>query len=691
MSKDLLLEIRTEDLPPSEIDSIKSQLKEKFLEHLRQQELAYSEIHAFYTIRRFGIIIKSLVEKQPDRIVEKRGPSKNVAFDQDGKPTRALEGFLSSNNAKLDEIEIKSVKNGEYVFLKKKIEGLPTKKLLEDSIPKILNSLNFKKPMRWGDGKHKFVRPVKSILCLFGSEVVEFEFLGIRSGNRTVGLRFFSDAIEISSIDEYFDKLRGGFVICDPLERVETIENQMDVFEKSQGVKVDRIEALIDEINKICEYPLLVSGKFKEDFLNLPEEIIETTLNHHQRALTVRKKDGKISNLFIAFQDRPGIEENVKKGYETVVNARLTDAEFYYHEDLKVPLEERNEKLKGMIFQKELGTLYDKVKRIENLSIKISKRLGFSDKELAKIQEAAKLSKADIVTNLVYEFPELQGIAGRIYALKQGKDPEIAYALEDQYLPGGEDNKNLPRNVIGAVIGLADRIDTIVGNFLIGNVPSGSRDPFALRRKLYGVIKIIVAFEWDLPLGELFEYSKDLLKIEKHIFHEEIEKFVKVRLENYLIEEEGIDGDIAKAVLRLWRKPLRAYFSAKALQKHRKEGTLDDILIAFERPFNITKNYGTYDYSGTLFKEEIEKELFQRYIETKEEVEKHLDHLNFYDALEVLRRMKSHIDEYFDNVFVMVNQEEIKLNRLGFLKTLTELFLNFGDLDLIERKERNVQ
>lgn len=689
MSKSLLLEVRTEDLPPSEIDSIMEQLHESFSNFFKQQELEYSKIKTFFTIRRFGVLVEGLSEKQPDRIVEKRGPSKSVAFDENGNPTKALEGFLRSGGATADDIEIREVKGGEYVFLKKKIEGLPTKELLEKHVPEILNSLNFKKPMKWGDGEHKFVRPIKSILCLFGNDVVEFEFLDIRSGRQTYGLRFFGDTVEINSIDEYFSKLKDSFVICDPNERSESIEKQIEEFENSKNVKVDTIESLLDEINKICEYPILVCGEFKEKFLELPEEIIETTLNHHQRALTVRKPDGSISNLFVAFQDRPGEEKNVRKGYETVVNARLTDAEFYHHEDLKTPLEERNEKLKGMIFQKELGTLYDKVVRIKEISKLIAKKLGFSDKELEKIEEAANLSKADIVTNLVYEFPELQGIAGRIYALKQGKDPDVAYALEDQYLPGGEDSKELPRNVIGAVIGLADRIDTIVGNFLIGNIPSGSRDPFALRRKLYGALRILISFEWNLSLGELFEYSKELLKINRADFEEEIEKFVKGRLENYLTEEEKIDVDIAKAALRLWKEPLKAYMSAKALQKHRNAETLDEILTAFERPFNITRNHEVFDYSGTLFKEEAEKELFQKYLEIKEEVEEHVEHLNFYDALESLRKLKPFIDKYFDNIFVMVNQEEIRLNRLGFLKTLANLFLTFGDLDLIERKEQN--
>jgi len=687
MSKDLILEVRTEDLPPSEIDSIMNQLKNRFENSLKEQRIEFEKIDLFYTIRRFGVLVKSLSEKQPDRLVEKRGPSRKVAFNQSGNPTKALEGFLNSNNAQIDEIEIRDTGNGEYVFLKKRIEGISTRELLKIVLPKILSSLNFKKPMRWGSGSFKFVRPIKSILCMFGNEVIDFEFMGVKSSDTTFGLRFFADRVVINSADEYFEKLRDSFVFCDPKERMKWILEQINEFEDSEKLKVDRIDELIDEINKICEYPVLVCGKFKEDFLSLPKEIIETTLHHHQRALTVRNNNGSLTNLFIAFQDRPGAENNVKKGYETVINARLTDAEFYFREDLETPLEQKNEKLKGMVFQKELGTLYDKVRRIKELSMKIAMKLGFSDKELDKIKEAAILSKADIATNLVYEFPELQGVAGRIYALKQGKDQDIAYALEDQYLPGGEENKALPRNIIGAIIGLADRIDTIVGNFLIGNVPTGSRDPFALRRKLYGVIKILIAFEWDLSLNELFEFSRKLIEISRDDFGKDIENFVRGRLENYLVEEEQIDPDIVKAVLRLWEKPFRAFLSACALQKHRNEGTLEDILIAFERPFNIAKKHKNFDYSGALFKEEIEKELFQKYIEVKEEVDRHLDHLNFFDALETLRNLRPYIDKYFDNIFVMVSQEEVRLNRLGFLKTLAELFLNFGDLNLIERKD----
>lgn len=688
MSKNLILEVRTEDLPPSEMDRMMDQLKSLFENSFREQGIGFKEIRPFYTIRRFGILVKSLSEKQADRLIEKRGPSKKVAFGKSGTPTKALKGFLNSNGAKINEIEIRNTENGEYVFLRKKIVGIPTREFLKTELPRILSSLSFRKPMRWGNGEFKFIRPIKSVLCIFGNEVIDFEFMGIKSSNTTVGLRFFGDQIVVSSADEYIKKLKDNFVFCDQQERMEKILNQINEFENKEHFKVDRIDKLIDEINKISEYPVLVCGRFKETFLSLPEEIIETTLNHHQKALVVKDSNGNLTNLFIAFQDRPKIENNVKKGYEIVVNARLTDAEFYFQEDLKIPLEHRNEKLKGMIFQKELGTLYDKVERIKKLSIEIATMLGFKEEEMDKIKEAAILSKADIATSLVYEFPELQGIVGRIYALKQGKSEDVAYALEDQYLPGGEENRALPRNFIGAIIGLADRIDTITGNFLIGNIPTGSRDPFALRRKLYAVIRILIVFEWDLSLDDLFEISKKQIKISENNFDKEIESFVRSRLENYLVEEEQIDSDIVKAVSnRLWKKPFRAFLAARALQKHRDRKTLEDILIAFERPFNITRKHKSFDYSGILFREEIEKKLFQKYVEIKEEVEKHLDHLNYFDALEALRGLKSYIDEYFDNIFVMVNQEEIRLNRLGFLKALTEIFLNFGDLNLIERKE----
>ena len=686
--ENLLFEMIVEDLPPTEVEEMMKNFEENLRKEFEVQGLDHGELKIFYTIRRFGFFVKDVADRQKDRMIERRGPSVKSAFDEDGKPTKALEGFLRANDGKMEDIEVRKLKNGEYVFLKKIVEGKLAEEVIPEILKNVIDSLRFRKPMRWGKGKYEFIRPPHHILCMLGNKKLDFEIFGLKSSNFTMGLRFFGSEILLNDVKDYVEKLRENYVLVFPDERLDKIKNEIDEFERKTGLKVQENEELVFEIMKVCEYPKLIHGKFDEVFLNLPAEIITTTLEHHQRAFSVMDREGKLVNSFVAFQDRPGENENIVRGYEKVVNARLEDARFYFEEDLKIPLESRNEELKGMIFQKELGTLFDKVKRIEILSMKICDLLKIEGKDREFIRRAAILSKADTATNLVYEFPELQGKAGRIYALKQGEDERVAFAIEEQYLPSYEDDP-IPSDLVGAVIGIADRIDTIVGNFMIGNVPSGSKDPFGLRRKALGIIKIIEGFSWDLDLNEIIEEARRILNVENQGGYDEIPNLFRSRLESYL-SSKGIDYDIARAVSKIWNEPLRSIICAEALQKFRDDGKLEDVLIAFERPYNITRNHGSTEYDGALFKEEEERELFNKYMETKEKVESAVEHLNYSDALEKILELKPYIDRYFDNVFVMVGEEDIRLNRLGFLKELSTMFEFFGDLSVVERKNEEV-
>ena len=685
MGKDLLFEMIVEDLPPSEIDEMIENFRNGVEREFKSQELEHGEFNVFYTIRRFGFLMKDVADRQKDRVIEKRGPSTKIAFDEYGKPTKALEGFLKSNSGDMEDIETRKTDMGEYVFLKKKIDGKPAEMIIPGILEKIIHSLRFKKPMRWGKGEYVFIRPPHNLVCILGEKVLDVELFGLKSSSETFGLRFFGSGVSLKSPDEYEKKMEENHVIVFPIKRLKRIKDDMERFERETGLRVRKKEDLILEIVKVCEYPKLIHGVFDERFMDLPEEIIITTLEHHQRAFAVEDRDGVMVNRFVAFQDRPGESENVVKGYERVVNARLEDAKFYFEEDLKIPLERRNEELKGMIFQRELGTLFDKVMRIERISMMICDLLDITGNEREFVKRGALLSKADIATNLVYEFPELQGKAGRIYALRQGENERVAFAIEQQYLPSYEDDP-IPDDTVGAVIGLADRIDTIVGNFLIGNIPSGSKDPFGLRRKAIGVIRILEGFEWDLDLEAVIEEVRKSIKVEDRGNRDEISGLFKSRLESYLITSHGIDYDIARAVLKLWNKPFRAILCAKALQEFRNDGKLEDVLIAFERPYNITKNHRSMKYDGALFKEEKERELFNKYMEIREKIESAVEHLDYSGALEKIVELKPYIDGYFDEVFVMVGEDDIRLNRLGFLKELSSMFEVFGDLSMVERK-----
>ncbi len=669
---DYLLELLLEEMPPSDIETILNTLETNVRDALEKARIDHGRIDVFSTPRRFGFIIRDISLKQRDTVWTKKGPSENVAF-KDGKPTKALEGFLKSNNAQLSEVEVSEFEGGKYVFLKKFEKGLETKAVLPQILPSVLNAFQFSRPMRWGNGEFSYTRPIHSIISILDEEIVPFEFMGKKASNITKSHRYFDKYVTIKSADDYDHIMKESMVILRNGEREKMIVDGIN----NCGLEVIPDDELVREISMITEYPQPVIGQFKSDYLTLPEPVLRTVLRHHQRTFITRK-NGKVSREFLAFQDGPASRaSNVKNGYEKVINARLSDAKFYQMEDLKYPLEHFNEKLNEMTFQRNLGTLMDKVKRIKEIALKIGTFLNFGEAELKLVERAATLSKSDLGTNMIYEFPELQGIMGSIYAANE--DPRVALAIREQYVPDGLEGE-FPSDTIGAVIGIADRIDTIVANFAIGEIPSGSRDPYALRKKVFAILRILNHFEWDIDLKVLISLTENVLN--KKVSMDNLASFFKGRLDVLLRESLDISQDVSKAVIELWNKPFRATLSAKAIEKSRKELGFEDFIIAYTRVHNISKNHDSFEYHVDLF-DENEKKLFSAYTEEKPKIEEALDHLNYEEAFEHLRSLKPSIDEYFDTVFVMSPREDLRLNRLGFLKNLDQLFLNFGDLSLL--------
>lgn len=659
-----IFEIGVEELPTTEVENILVQLNEKISKLLDEEGLSYGELKVFYAPRRFGFYIKDLDEKQGDKIVQKRGPSVNIAYDENKQATRALEGFLKSNGASLEDIVIKD----NYVYIEKKIEGKSSDVILKENIPSIISKLSFRKPMRWGNGTYSFVRIPHWILSLYNGKVLDFEIFDLKADNKTFGHRFVKDEpIEIYGIDDYFKKLKDTNVIALHDERKKVVEDILSNY------SVLKDEDLIDEVVTLCEYPQVVEGSFSKEYLKLPEELITTTIKHHQRSFTVYEGE-KITNKFLSFIDSPtGNIEIIKKGYEKVVNARLEDARYYYEKDLKIPLEKFNESLKDIIFQKDLGTLMDKVERIEKISEKLCDDLsiGYSDK--VRILRIAHLCKADIASNVVYEFPELQGTMGRIYALKDGEDYKVAIGIEEHY-------KDVPESLTGAVVAIADRIDTIVGNFLVGNIPTGSKDPFGLRKKTDTIFEIIVKYSFNIDLENLSKFAASLFS--KDIPNELVE-FFETRYELF---NQNTRYDIARAVKRFWKKPLYGRLVAESLINIVEQEEFQHLLTGFERVHNISSKFDSYEFDSTKFLDDAEKELFNKYIEQKPKILEAIDNLNIDIALKYLIELRPYIDNYFDNVFVMTKQDDIRMNRLAFLKNLDNLFLKLGDLNLIEKK-----
>ncbi len=668
-------ELFLEEMPPADIDMITKKLGPVVRRKLKESNVTYESVEVFCTSRRFGFFVHGIRDRQNNTIVEKKGPSQKVAY-KDGKPTKAFEGFLKSNNATPEETEIVEINGIPYVFLKKEMLGHPTEEVLSKIVPEIFRSLKFKRPMRYGDGKYRYVRPLHSVLSLMDDKVVEFEFMGKRASNITKSHRYLEEAIEIKNASEYESMLKEKMVIIHVNDREMMIESAIS----KSGLHVVKDDDLVHEVALITEYPQPVMGEFREQYLNLPEPVLRTVLRHHQHTFITHKND-KISKKFLTFQDGPtSRSKNVKVGYERVINARLADADFYYREDTSIPFERFNDKLEGIAFQRGLGTIRDKVERIKIIAEDISRKLEIEGPDLELIKRAAFLSKADLATSMIYEFPELQGIMGRIYA-SRSDDIRVALALEEQYLPDGLEGE-IPSDLIGAVVGIADRLDTVVANFTIGEIPSGSKDPYGLRKKVFAILRILNSFEWDLNIEKESQLVESLL--EKEFSRKEFSEFFKGRLEVILRECYSISQDTARTVLELWRSPLRARLAAQTIDKYRKSEDFDNFIVAYTRVHNISSKYDSNEYHVELF-EEKEKPLFTAYMENKTKIEDALDHLNYTEAFEHLKSLKPFIDDYFDKVYVMATQEDLRRNRLGFLKSLDELFLKFGSLSLLSK------
>lgn len=671
MTNNALFEIGVEELPASEMDQIKQQLKDLSQNSLQEAKIDYENLLCFVTNRRISIWIQNLSEKQQDMTIVKKGPSQHVAFC-DGKPTKALIGFLTANQASEDDIFVQE----GYVYLKKKVEGKKSREVLPEIFKKVVSSLKFTKPMKWADGKYEFIRPVKWILCIYNSEILPLELFGVESSNITYSHPYIGRKIEIKRPQDYIDVLRENFVVVDEKERIEKIEKQLDELEKQKMFKCEKEKEMIEKISKIAEWPVAIVGNFKQEYLNLPPELIIVTIKHHLSAFTTFK-DGKMTTSFIAFVDRPeGDFSKIIQGYQNVVNARLEDAHYYFQIDKRYKLEDFNSKLQEMVFQKELGTLFDKVKRIEKISLYIAEKVGLKNL-IEKVQRAAILSKADIASHVVYEFPELQGIMGRIYAILSQEDSEVAYAIEEQYA-------EQLQTKIGTIIGISDRIDTIVGNLAVGNVPSGSKDPFGLRSKVDTIFRAIVFQRWDIDLEDLINMVLKLLNMQ--CGSQTIEDFMTARYYAFLINE-GFTYDISRAVNHLWRKPLRGFLSAKAISKVANTEDFNKLCIGFERVHNITKNYTDTAFDGALFEKEAERSLLNQFIHAKSVVLESLKELDYERAVNSLISLKPFIDDYFNEVFVMSDREDIRRNRLGFLKNIDKLFMEIGDLTQLVKRE----
>jgi glycyl-tRNA synthetase beta chain len=693
MIKDLVFEIGTEELPNSCVMEGISGLKTLLEEKLTQNRIGFNEVKTYGTPRRLSAIVISLENKQKPQEKIITGPPKKISFDSNGNPTNAATGFAKGLNLSVGDLEEIETERGIYLGIRKIEEGRDTGAVLPDILKDVILSLSFNKQMAWGNYDIKFARPIRWILVLYGKEIIRFEIENLVSSNATFGLRSLrQDPILIKDTGDYQDKLeKDGFVILDSARRKNLIISFIEKLEKNEWrgkFKAILDEGLINEVVNLVEIPNVLVGDFPEEFLYIPRDILIKAIQFHQRYFAVLGSNGNVSTKFIVIQN--GIEDKsgeIIKGNERVLKARLSDARYFYEEDKKHEFESWFEKLKGVIFYSGLGTLYDKEIRLGKISIFIADLLGTKNPDLLKeeLKRASMLCKCDLVTNMVVEFPELQGIVGREYAKEKAEKKDVAAAIFEHYLPRFKGDL-LPETEVGSILSIADKIDTITGMFLVGNIPSGSQDPFALRRKASGIVLSSLKKNYNFDLQKLVGYSVglhldnfNLSKADKERVMGEIVNFIIARY-RFLLERENKKTDILEAILGSGcTSILDIDLRYKSLEIFIRDNNIEEISTPMIRCKNIIKGIKFSDIEVELFREEFEGKLYNYITREKAGVTGNIENGNYGDALLKLSDFGKVVNEFFDKVLVMDNDEKIRINRTNLVKNALDLYLIFAD------------
>lgn len=683
MSKTLLLEIGTEEVPAHVMPGILSQLKENAAKTFEELRIEYKNIKTLGTPRRSALLVEGLAEQQADLSKENRGPAVNIAFDADGNPTKAAQGFARGQGVKPEELVTKD----GYVYAMVHEKGGQTVDLLGETLKGLVDGLNFPNNMHWADLDYKFIRPLRWLVALYGQDVIDFEVANVKSGRTSRGHRFLSEGdFEIANAEDYVEACRKASIIVDQNERCEMIRQQIAEVAAANGGQAEVNEDLLEEVLYLVEYPTALCGKFDEKYLALPAEAVITPMRDHQRYFPVLK-DGQLLPLFITIRNG-GKEhlETVQHGNERVLRARLEDAQFFFDEDRKKTLEQHGEKLKTVVFQDGLGTIYDKALRLEVLAGYIADAIGANEQDKKDAVRAAKLAKADLVTGMVTEFTELQGVMGREYALLDGETKAVAQAIDEHYMPRFAGDSQ-PASVAGRIVSLADKIDTIVGTFSRGLIPTGSQDPFALRRQALGIVNMLKEAQYHISLSQLVAKAMELLKIadagQQAKLQNDVADFMKLRLKNVLADA-GIRYDVVDAVFVTVDDIYGVFLRAQAVNEAVKQD-MEKNIQAFVRTGNIARKAEDVQAAveADLLAEQVEKDLCKAYEAADAKVEKEIAAQDYAGAIATLSQLAAPIDAFFDGVMVMDKDEKIKNNRLGLLKLVDNLVCQVADFSKI--------
>jgi len=687
-TRDLLIEIGTEELPPKALNKLRDAFAHGVADGLKDANVKFESTMAYASPRRLAVILGNVEESQPDSDVEKRGPAIKAAFDENGCPSKAAEGFARSCGVAVDDLETMKTDKGEWLVFRAQEKGKATRELIAAIVEKSLAKLPIPKRMRWGDSTEEFVRPVHWIVLLFGNEIVEANIMGLTTGRDSRGHRFHHpEVITLQTPDEYLHRLETpGYVIADSDQRCNAIRQQAEQAAEKLGGKALIDESLLQEVTALVEWPVAVAGDFDEHFLEVPAESLISSMQDHQKYFPVVDNDGRLMPHFITISN---IESKnpvkVKEGNERVIRPRLSDAAFFWEQDCKQPLETHMASLDKVVFQNKLGSLGDKSRRVAVIAEKIAQELD-ADKNNA--HRAALLSKCDLMSEMVNEFPDLQGIMGRYYANKDGEVEDVAIALDEQYMPRFAGDE-LPISVTGQILSVADKLDTLIGIFAIGQKPTGEKDPFALRRSALGVLRILIERDLMLDLKQILGFAADAIKdvVDASKAIDEVFDFMLERLRVYYTSQD-ISVDVYDAVVVL--KPTRPVDfdrRVQAVNSFRKLEEAESLAAANKRIRNILKKVEgkvSEKIDAQLFQDDAENKLNDQLQKLSDEVLPLFEEGDYKTALQQLAGLKDTVDNFFDQVMVMADDEALKNNRIALLNKLSKLFLKAADLSRLQ-------
>ena len=688
MANTYLLEVGVEEMPAHVVTPSIKQLHKRVADYLKDERISFDEIKEYATPRRLALLISGLADKQPDVDESVKGPAKKIAQDADGNWTKAAIGFSRGQGASVDDIEFKDVKGVEYVFVEKHIAGKPVTEVLKN-LPAVITSMNFPTLMKWGYNNLQFIRPIRWLVSLLNDQVVPFKILDVEAGRTTRGHRFLGHNIDLQNASDYADELYKEFVIVDPAKRKQVINDQIDAIVEEHNWVIDKDADLLEEVTNLVEWPTAFAGSFDKKYLVLPDEVLITSMKDNQRFFYLRDHDGNLLPNFIAVRNGNKEHlENVIKGNERVLVPRLEDAKFFYEEDQKLTIDQYVERLKRVSFHDKISSMYDKMQRTAVIAQLIGKRLNLTDDELADLDRAAHIYKFDLTTQMVGEFAELQGIMGGIYAGIFGEKDDVALAICEQYMPISAEGE-LPQSKLGAILAIADKLDSILSFFAVDMIPSGSNDPYALRRQAFGIVRIINVRGWHLSLLGIqpalikalaaanvetsFDLNKNIAAV-RQFFLDRVKQF---------FSGEKLRHDIIDTVTDTQNDDIEGIFeAATAIDQHKDDPDFKDEIEALTRVIRIAKKgdkNAAKEVNPDLFENPSEQKLY----DAVNDVEGQFDDRTVAENFTALRELSPVITEYFDENMIMDKNEAVRNNRLaqlGILARLARIMGNLNDL-----------